>query len=77
MKVEHVTGLSIPRQSPLLSLLASNLPLQIISPPLLVANPSLRLQSLQGHDFLFHHGHLLEDIYKFLTILGKRVIKDI
>jgi hypothetical protein len=77
LKVEHVTGLSIPRQSPLLSLLASNLPLQIMSPPLLVANPSLRLQSLQGHDFLFHHGHLLEDVYKFLTILGKRVIKDI
>jgi UDP-2,3-diacylglucosamine pyrophosphatase LpxH len=76
LKVEHVTGLSIPRKSPLLSLLASNLPMQIISPPLLVANPSLRLQSLQGHDFLFHHGHLLEDIYKFLTILGKRVIKN-
>jgi len=76
LKVEHVTRLSIPRQSPLLSLLASNLPMQIISPPLFVANPSLRLQSLQGHDFLFHHGHLLEDIYKFLTILGKRVIKN-
>jgi len=76
LKVEHVTDLSIPRQSPLLSLLASNLPMQIISPLLLVANPSLRLQSLQGHDFLFHHGHLLEDIYKFLTLLGTRVIEN-
>jgi UDP-2,3-diacylglucosamine pyrophosphatase LpxH len=77
LKVEHVTGLSIPRQSPLLSLLASNLPMQIISPLLLVANPSLRLQSLQGHDFLFHHGHLLEDIYKFLSILRERVMEDV
>lgn len=77
LEVEHVTGLSIPRLSPLLSLLTSNLPMRIISPPLLVANPSLRLQSLQGHDFLFHHGHFLEDIYKFLTLLGKRVIKNI
>ncbi len=77
LKVEHVTQLSIPRQSPLLSLLVSNLPMQIISPPLLVANPSLRLQSFHGHDFLFHHGHLLEDVYKFLTLLGKRVIEDI
>jgi hypothetical protein len=50
--------------------------MQIDSPPLLVSNPSLRLQSLQGHDFLFHHGHLLEDIYKFLTLLGKRVIDN-
>jgi len=77
LNVEHVTGLSVPRQSALLSLMASNLPMQIISPPLLVANPSFRLQSLQGHDFLFHHGHLLEDIYKFLTFLGKRVINNI
>lgn len=77
LKVEHVTELSIPRQSPLLSLLASNLPMQIISPLLLVANPSLRLQSLQGHDFLFHHGHLLEDIYKFLSILRERVMNNV
>jgi|GEM_PF-1761758 len=77
LKVEHVTELSIPRLSPLLSLLASNLPMQIISPPLLVANPSLRLQSLQGHDFLFHHGHLLEDVYKFLTILRERVLRNV
>jgi hypothetical protein len=77
LKVEHVTQLSMPRQSPLLALLASNLPMQIISPLLLVANPSLRLQSLQGHDFLFHHGHLLEDIYKFLTLLRDRVMKDV
>ena len=77
LKVEHVTGLSIPRQSSVLSLLASNLPMQIISPQLFVANPSFRLQSLQGHDFLFHHGHLLEDIYKFLTILRDRLMKDI
>jgi hypothetical protein len=77
MNVEHVTGLSIPRQSSLLSLLASNLPMQITCPPLFVANPSFRLQSLQGHDFLFHHGHLLEDIYKFLTFLGYRLTKDV
>jgi UDP-2,3-diacylglucosamine pyrophosphatase LpxH len=77
LKVEHVTGLSIPRQSPLLSLLASNLPMQITSPLLFVANPSFRLQSLQGHDFLFHHGHLLEDIYKFLTLLRDRLMKDV
>jgi len=77
LKVEHVTELSIPRQSPLLSLLVSNLPMQIISPLLLVANPSLRLQSLQGHDFLFHHGHLLEDIYKFLSILRERVMNNV
>ncbi len=77
LKVEHVTGLSVPRQSPLLSLLASNLPMQIISPLLLVANPSLRLQSLQGHDFLFHHGHLLEDVYKFLTLLRDRVMDNV
>ncbi|MHC4072784.1 MAG: metallophosphoesterase [Planctomycetota bacterium] len=77
LKVEHITQLSIPRQSPLLSLLASNLPMQIISPSLLVANPSFRLQSLKGHDFLFHHGHLLEDIYKFLTLLRDRLIKDV
>jgi UDP-2,3-diacylglucosamine pyrophosphatase LpxH len=77
LNVDHVTRLSVPRQSALLSLLASNLPMQIISPPLLVANPSFRLQSLQGHDFLFHHGHLLEDVYKFLTILRERVIENI
>jgi hypothetical protein len=77
LKVEHVTQLSIPRQSRLLALLASNLPMQIISPLLLVANPSLRLQSLQGHEFFFHHGHLLEDIYKFLTLLRDRVMKDV
>ena len=77
LKVEHVTELSIPRLSPLLSLLVSNLPMQIVSPPLLVANPSLRLQSLQGHDFLFHHGHLLEDIYKILSILRERVMNNV
>jgi hypothetical protein len=77
LNVEHVTELSIPRLSPLLSILASNLPMQITSPPLLVANPALRLQSLQGHDFLFHHGHLLEDIYKVLSILRERVMNNV
>jgi hypothetical protein len=51
--------------------------MQIVSPLLFVANPSFRLQSLQGHDFLFHHGHLLEDIYKFLTLLRDRLMKDV
>ncbi len=74
--VEHVTQLSTPRESPLLTLLASNLPMRIVSPPLLVANPSFRLASWQGHDFLFHHGHLLEHVYKFLSLLTDRIVKD-
>jgi UDP-2,3-diacylglucosamine pyrophosphatase LpxH len=76
LRVEHTTSLSTPRQSPLLTLLTSNLPMEIVSPRLLVANPSFRLQSWQGHDFLFHHGHLLEDIYKFLTLMGERLMSD-
>jgi hypothetical protein len=75
-QVEHTTSLSIARQSPLLTLLASNLPMQIESPLLFVANPVFRLQSWRGHDFLFHHGHLLEDIYKLLSLLRDRVMKD-
>ena len=77
LQVEHVTQLSIPRPSPLLTLLASNLPMGTISPMLFVANPVFRLQSWRGHDFLFHHGHLLEDIYKLLSMLRDRVMKDI
>jgi hypothetical protein len=77
LEVKHVTQLSIPRQSPLLEILTSNLPMQIISPLLFVANPSFRLQSWEGHDFLFHHGHLLEDIYKFLSLLRDRLIENI
>lgn len=76
LNVEHRTQLSIPCESTLLTLLASNLPMQIIGPPILVANPSFRLQSWQGHDYLFHHGHLFENVYKFLSLLRDRLMKD-
>jgi hypothetical protein len=75
--VEHVTQLSVPRESPVLNLLGSNLPMNVTALPLLVANPAFRLQSWDGYEFLFHHGHLLEDLYKMLSLLRDRILSGI
>ena len=75
--LEHTTPLSSPRESHILTLLTSNLPMQAISPPFFVANPIFRLRSREGHEFLFHHGHLLESTYKMLTVLHDRLLSNL
>lgn len=76
-EVEHVTQLSIPRKSTILEMLGANLPMEVTAPPLLIANPAFRLQSLEGREFLFHHGHLMEDLYKMSSLLRDRILSDL
>ena len=76
LKVSHIIPLSTARQSSILDNLVSNLPMKADPIPFLVANPAFRLTSSEGYDFIFHHGHFLEDIYKMMTLLRDRLISD-
>jgi len=74
--VDHVTRLSVPRQTEVLGLISSNFPLQVQPLPVSVANPALRLTSWNGHDYFFHHGHLMEEMYTLMSLLSDRIMSD-
>ena len=72
-----VTSLSTARDSHVLTMLSANIPMGGENVRHLTANPAFRLRSRLGHDFLFHHGHYLENLYQALTIILKRLFSNV
>ncbi len=74
--LEHTTMLSRAKTSAVMKQLTANLNETVAPLPVLVANPAYRLNSCQGHDFIFHHGHFMEDLYKVLSMLKDRITSE-
>ncbi|NOZ85682.1 MAG: hypothetical protein GXP49_05370 [Deltaproteobacteria bacterium] len=73
----YTTQISRPARIPVLERLGKLFPEYEHDIDMLVAYPNYRLVAGSNHEFIFTHGHFMEDSYKLMSIVARRLMENV